>query len=144
MFDINGFTFRLATLSLAAVCVCHTGCDLKPDGGRPNPTTGGEAHPEAAKPAEKTVSVKINTMTCVEGCFNGIKTVLEKRPGIQQVTLAPQQNDEGQVDNSVIFIAYNGELDQTEVERLVVGAGFESVEFLDNKASDAPAESSAN
>ena len=94
------------------------------------PIVHGEAA-EASVPADqKTVSVKVNTMTCVAGCFNGIQTVLKKRPGIRDVKLAPQANDEGQVDNSVIYITYQGELDRAEVERTVLGAGFEGIEFL--------------
>lgn len=129
----------MATFCLA-ICTTQLGCDLKSDGTGPTPTTHGELHengdPSATTPAgEKTVSVKVNTMTCVAGCFNGIQTVLKKRPGIKDVKLAPQSNDEGQVDNSVILVSYQGELDRAEVERTIVGAGFESIEFLD---ADAP------
>lgn len=75
------------------------------------------------------VAVKIDTMMCVEGCFNGIKTVLEKRPGIEEVRLAPQK-EEGTIDNSMIYIKHRGELDKAEMERLILGAGFDKMEFV--------------
>ncbi|MBU6173297.1 MAG: heavy-metal-associated domain-containing protein [Planctomycetes bacterium] len=78
----------------------------------------------------KTVSVRIDTMTCVEGCFNGVKRVLKKREGIEDVVLAPQKK-EGEIDNSVVLVSYRGTLNKSEIERTVLGAGFDSIEFLD-------------
>ncbi len=90
-----------------------------------------ETQPEAKMAETNTIPIKVNTMTCVEGCFNGIQKVLKKRPGIEEVKLAPQANDEGQVDNSVILVTYTGELDRNEVERTILGAGFDSIEFME-------------
>lgn len=78
-----------------------------------------------------TVAIRVNTMTCVEGCFNGIRSVIEKRDGIESVKLAPQK-EEGQIDNSMIYVSYRGELDRKEIERLVIGAGFDGIEFIEN------------
>lgn len=76
------------------------------------------------------VGVRIDTMMCVEGCFNSVKELLEKRQGIEEVRLAPQQ-EEGSIDNSMVYIKHRGELDRTEMERLILGAGFEKVEFVE-------------
>jgi hypothetical protein len=78
-----------------------------------------------------TVAIRINTMSCVEGCFNGIRSVIEKRDGIESVKLAPQK-EEGLIDNSMIYVSYRGELDRKEIERLVIGAGFDGIEFIEN------------
>lgn len=78
----------------------------------------------------KTVSVRIDTMTCVEGCFNGVRRVLKKREGIEDVVLAPQKK-EGEIDNSVVLVSYRGTLNKSEIERTILGAGFDSIEFLD-------------
>jgi copper chaperone CopZ len=69
-----------------------------------------------------TVAIRVKTMTCVAGCFNGIRTVIEKREGIESVKLAPQK-EEDLIDNSLIYVSYRGELDRKEIERLVIGAG---------------------
>ncbi|XZE18436.1 heavy-metal-associated domain-containing protein [Pirellulaceae bacterium SH449] len=76
------------------------------------------------------VGVRIDTMMCVEGCFNSVKELLEKRTGIEEVRLAPQK-EEGSIDNSMVYIKHRGELDRTEMERLILGAGFEKVEFVE-------------
>jgi copper chaperone CopZ len=78
-----------------------------------------------------TVAIRVKTMTCVAGCFNGIRTVIEKREGIESVKLAPQK-EEDLIDNSLIYVSYRGELDRKEIERLVVGAGFDGIEFIEN------------
>jgi periplasmic mercuric ion binding protein len=78
-----------------------------------------------------TVAIRVNTMSCVEGCFNGIRSVIEKRDGIESVKLAPQK-EEGLIDNSMIYVSYRGELDRKEIERLVIGAGFDGIEFIEN------------
>lgn len=87
--------------------------------------------PHAPAAAVKTVSVKIDTMSCVEGCFNGIQSVLKKREGVVDVALAPQKNTEGLIDNSVITISYRGELDRANIEKTILGAGFDGVEFVE-------------
>lgn len=76
------------------------------------------------------VGVRIDTMMCVEGCFRSVKELLEKRVGIEEVRLAPQK-EEGSIDNSMVYIKHRGKLDRTEVERLILGAGFEKVEFVE-------------
>lgn len=136
-FATNRSSILAATILAVLLISSPIGCTLQDDGGAPNPTVHGEG-PGVESPADqKTVSVKVNTMTCVAGCFNGIQTVLKKRPGIQEVKLAPQTNDEGNVDNSVIFITYKGDLDKAEIERTILGAGFDSIEFLDDNAASA-------
>jgi periplasmic mercuric ion binding protein len=116
-------------LALLVVLCCMIGCD--------QPRSSSESAPIAASPSEgstnselQTVTIKVNTMSCVEGCFNGIQSVLEKRDGIESVKLAPQK-EEGLIDNSVIYVSYRGAMDRKEIERLVVGAGFDSIEFVE-------------
>jgi copper chaperone CopZ len=81
------------------------------------------------EPAISEVAVRIDTMMCVEGCFNSVKELLEKRPGIAEVRLAPQK-EEGTIDNSMVYIKHRGELDKVEMERLILGAGFDKMEFV--------------
>ncbi|MCU0711288.1 MAG: heavy-metal-associated domain-containing protein [Pirellula sp.] len=95
----------------------------------PNNNVSAESSSNDNNDAVHEVAVKIDTMMCIEGCFNGIKTVLEKRPGIEGVRLAPQK-EEGTIDNSMIYIKHRGVLDTTEMERLILGAGFEKIEFV--------------
>ena len=78
-----------------------------------------------------TVAIRVNTMSCIEGCFNGIRSVIEKRDGIESVKLAPQK-EEGLIDNSMIYVSYRGDLDRKEIERLIIGAGFDGIEFIEN------------
>lgn len=85
------------------------------------------ASPDESAPKE--VAVRIDTMMCVAGCFNSVKELLEKRPGIVEVRLAPQK-EEGTIDNSMIYIKHRGELDKAEMERLILGAGFDKMEFV--------------
>lgn len=134
---------KLSLLSWMCLAAAMVGCDSKGDRtieGAPDlseivapdvemPT------PSAPTAAVKTVSVKIDTMSCVEGCFNGIQGVLKKREGVVDVTLAPQKNTEGLIDNSVITISYRGELDRANIEKTILGAGFDGVEFVDNSAA---------
>lgn len=122
-----------ATVLFAAILL--TGCSSNPPGERTSTVASSQSDastdPSAAKNVESVheVAVKIDTMMCVEGCFNGIKTVLEKRPGIEEVRLAPQK-EEGTIDNSMIYIKHRGELDKAEMERLILGAGFDKMEFV--------------
>lgn len=81
------------------------------------------------EPILSEVAVRIDTMMCVEGCFNSVKELLEKRPGIAEVRLAPQK-EEGTIDNSMVYIKHRGELDKVEMERLILGAGFDKIEFV--------------
>ena len=81
------------------------------------------------EPVISEVAVRIDTMMCVEGCFNSVKELLEKRPGIEEVRLAPQK-EEGTIDNSMVYIKHRDELDVAEVERLILGAGFDKIEFV--------------
>jgi copper chaperone CopZ len=81
------------------------------------------------EPAVSETGVRIDTMMCVEGCFNGVKELLEKRPGIEEVRLAPQKV-EGTIDNSMVYVKHRGDLDKVEVERLILGAGFDKIEFV--------------
>jgi copper chaperone CopZ len=85
---------------------------------------------EKQEAAESQVGIRIGKMMCVEGCFHGVKELLEKRPGVTQVTLAPQK-EEGTIDNSMIYVSYKGTLDRKEIERLILGAGFDNVEYVD-------------
>jgi copper chaperone CopZ len=105
------------------VCMVSTGCE-------PNATYVSQESAEASvEPAVNEVAVSIDTMMCVEGCFNSVKELLEKRPGIMEVRLAPQK-EEGTIDNSMIYIKHLGELDKAEMERLILGAGFKKMEFV--------------
>ncbi len=130
--------------SFALLALLAAGCNSKPTDkpaapAETVPATGtaveGDAAASDPTTSAKVVPIKVNTMTCVAGCFNGIQMVLKKRPGIEDVKLAPQKNDEGDVDNSVILVSYQGELDRAEVEKTIVGAGFDSIEFLEGDAA---------
>lgn len=138
-------------LVAAALVGCDTGRDISvegapdlsevvaPDVQMPTPSAPGVLTPEGEV---RLVSVKIDTMNCVEGCFNGIQSVLKKRTGIVDVTLAPQKDKEGLIDNSMITISYRGELDRANIEKTILGAGFDGVEFIDesNTAAANPPE----
>ena len=114
------------------VCMVSTGCEPN----SPLESVATETKPgatyvsqESVELAVNEVAVRIDTMMCVEGCFNSVKELLEKRPGIMEVRLAPQK-EEGTIDNSMIYIKHRGELDKAEMERLILGAGFEKMEFV--------------
>ncbi|MCU0718570.1 MAG: heavy-metal-associated domain-containing protein [Pirellula sp.] len=138
--NIGGLKSRLRTFSVLApvlsACVVSTGCapDSSPVSTSTNitPASGyiSNAVVEATnESAVSEVGVRIDTMMCVEGCFNGVKELLEKRPGIEEVRLAPQK-EEGTIDNSMVYIKHRGELDKAEMERLILGAGFDKIEFV--------------
>jgi copper chaperone CopZ len=120
---------RPAFWLLAFVCAL-SGCT---PAGTPTETATARALPSEKTTSQDvhTVRIRVNTMSCVEGCFNGIRSVIEKRDGIESVKLAPQK-EEGLIDNSQIYVTYRGELDRQEIERLVVGAGFDGIEFIEN------------
>jgi hypothetical protein len=132
--NIDLFSLRPVFLLIAFLCAL-SGCTPA--------TTPKDAVDKAAASSEKetrqndpaadvhTVAIRVNTMSCVEGCFNGIRSVIEKRDGIESVKLAPQK-EEGLIDNSMIYVSYRGELDRKEIERLVIGAGFDGIEFIEN------------
>lgn len=130
---------KLSLLSWMCFAAAMVGCDSKGDvtvEGAPDLSEIVAPDVEMPTPgspvaAVKTVSVKIDTMSCVEGCFHGIQGVLKKREGIVDVTLAPQKNTEGLIDNSVINISYRGDLDRMNIEKTILGAGFDGVEFVD-------------
>jgi hypothetical protein len=118
------------------VCMVSTGCEpnATPESVATETKPGGtyvsqESAEASVELAVNEVAVRIDTMMCVEGCFNSVKELLEKRPGIMEVRLAPQK-EEGTIDNSMIYIKHLGELDKAEMERLILGAGFEKMEFV--------------
>jgi copper chaperone CopZ len=128
-------TFALLGL-VVLVCMVSTGCEpnAPPESiatdTKPGATFISQESAEAAiELAVNEVAVSIDTMMCVEGCFNSVKELLEKRPGIMKVRLAPQK-EEGTIDNSMIYIKHLGELDKAEMERLILGAGFKKMEFV--------------
>lgn len=133
-------------LIVAALVGCDTGGDVSvegapdlsevvaPDVQMPTPSSLGSTKPEGEI---RLVSVKIDTMNCVEGCFHGIQAVLKKRTGVVDVTLAPQKDTEGLIDNSMITISYRGELDRANIEKTILGAGFDGVEFIDESKTTA-------
>ncbi|MCY3013021.1 MAG: heavy-metal-associated domain-containing protein [Pirellula sp.] len=132
--NIDLFSSRPAFLLLAFIGAL-SGCTPA--------TTPKETATATAVPSEKetlqdvqnadvhTVAIRVNTMSCIEGCFNGIRSVIEKRDGIESVKLAPQK-EEGLIDNSMIYVSYRGDLDRKEIERLIIGAGFDGIEFIEN------------
>lgn len=142
---IAGWSFgclkvRLGTFSVLApalsACFVMTGCTrtASPESAKmdvaPASTYVSKESAEATnEPAVSEVAVRIDTMMCVEGCFNSVKELLEKRPGIEEVRLAPQKED-GTIDNSMVYIKHRGELDKVEMERLILGAGFDKIEFV--------------
>jgi copper chaperone CopZ len=118
------------------VCIFSTGCEsrttpeLAATGKKSDSTyVSQEAVASPDESTAKEVAVRIDTMMCVAGCFNSVKELLEKRPGIEEVRLAPQK-EEGTIDNSMIYIKHRGELDAAEIERLILGAGFDKMEFV--------------
>ena len=34
--------------------------------------------------------------------------------------------------DSMIYVSYRGDLDRKEIERLIIGAGFDGIEFIEN------------
>ncbi|MCE3018633.1 MAG: heavy-metal-associated domain-containing protein [Pirellula sp.] len=132
--DIDLFSSRLAFWFLASAfalsgCTSETGQkEVAIATAMPSEM---ETHQNDHAAEVHTVALRVNTMSCVEGCFNGIRSVIEKRDGIESVTLAPQK-EEGLIDNSMIYVSYRGELDRKEIERLVIGAGFDGIEFIEN------------
>ena len=128
-------TFPLFGL-VVLVCMVSTGCEPKasPESVATDTKPGAtyvsqESAEVSSELAVNEVAVRIDTMMCVEGCFNSVKELLEKRKGIEEVRLAPQK-EEGTIDNSMIYIKHLGELDKAEMERLILGAGFEKMEFV--------------
>lgn len=141
---------KYLSLPLMLIAAALVGCDagrevsvegapdlsevVAPDVEMPSPSAPGSTADEGEV---RSVSVKIDTMNCVEGCFNGIQAVLKKRAGVVDVTLAPQKDTEGLIDNSMITISYRGELDRANIEKTILGAGFDGVEFIDEPKTTA-------
>jgi copper chaperone CopZ len=122
-------THRISVACLLAVSVFASILGCEPATNRPSGQVSSQSTGQDS--SEGRVGIRINTMMCVDGCFQGVKELLEKRPGVTEVTLAPQKV-EGTIDNSMIFVSYKGQLDRKEMERLILGAGFEKIEFVDS------------
>jgi copper chaperone CopZ len=91
-----------------------------------------QSEPPVSELPVQQIPVRVHTMTCVNGCFNGIKSVLEKRSGIEDVSLVPQKTAD-EIDDSTIIVSYRGNLNRKEIERTILGAGFERIEFLESR-----------
>jgi periplasmic mercuric ion binding protein len=148
---------RLFGFGLLCALAVLAGCD-KPSGGMPGPggpsgTSGVTADvPEVTIPAQPaaapadapattdgaalsrpaagqlvSTSLKVPTMHCPHGCWPTVKETLAKQPGVESVELA-KQSQEGEIDNPVVLVQYQGKFDSTAAIAALAEAGFEQAE----------------
>ncbi|MFN7735794.1 MAG: heavy-metal-associated domain-containing protein [Pirellula sp.] len=73
----------------------------------------------------KTVSFKVDGMTCPSGCYPTVKSAIAKQKGVVDVELAPQK-EKDVIDNPIVFVKYKGKLDLESTFKAISRAGFEA------------------
>jgi len=120
---------KLRTLSALALggvgmLAVLTGCDnpksqLPAERMARNPVVSNESE------ETKTVSFKVDGMTCPSGCYPTVKSAIAKQKGVVDVELAPQK-EKDVIDNPIVFVKYKGKLDLESTFKAISRAGFEA------------------
>ena len=104
-----------------AAAVLSSGCS---GSSTPAPGSSGPGNAATGGAGELTpVTFRVPTMVCTKSCWPAVRDALQKEPGVQDVTLAPQQ-EEVAIDNPLVTVTPNGSFDVKQAIQAIAAAGF--------------------
>jgi copper chaperone CopZ len=105
----------------AAFAALLAGCS---GGSMPTSASSDRGNAAADATGELTpVTFRVPTMVCTKNCWPAVRDALQKQPGVQDVTLAPQQ-EEIAIDNPLVTVTRNGSFDAEQAIEAIAAAGF--------------------
>lgn len=120
---------KYGMLLLAVMAISFAGCNVgvEVSAPMPQPTQSVEVAADATH-----VSLKVPKMECPFACWPKVKETLEAQPGVTNVVLAPQK-DENEIDNPQVEIEIAEGFDAAKAIEAVGAAGFDGASVVASK-----------